>query len=407
MAFSEVARKAAWTDRIEAPKLMSKVAVVNADFRVQVVSSENGDCRTFNGYGNMHMWPVWSPNGQQVLFSGYSTIMNGHGRQRLLLHDLGNGDAQIIYDSEPGADAIAPRTPHYSAWSPDGRRVAMLARNMLRKGLSLYLLDPSRGDAPEKFIDGAPLFFSWSPNSRFLLVHSRFDHYIVDFRDDSYVTRLNYKSGLYSAPSWSPRGGKFALMHEVPGGRQTLQLVNPKGDCVQEIAEVDGAGAFSLWPKGDRIGLLRGQIGQSRYFKELWLAPLFGGDEQQLIGEPVFAFYWSPSGAHIAYVTPAPNMEGVMRLGIVNTENGYTRYMVDFKPTEEQLTQLMFFDQYSQTHNPWSPDGTKLVFTGTLTDEYQQDHKRTQGPSVFLVDVFGERPVRPLAAGVMGSWQRC
>ena len=385
---------------------MSRVALVDGDSRVLIVEPDSGERKKITGYGDSHLWPVWSPDGKQIVFSAYSVVSDGLCRLRLMRHDLSELDAGVAFEGEPGSDAIAPRTPHYAIWSPDGRRIALMARNMLRKGLSLYIVDPAGGNATERFLDGAPLFVSWSPDSRFLLVHSRSEHFLINFQDDTHVKRLSYKSGLYGAPAWSPVGESFAVMHESPGGKQTLWLVNTTGEPVAELAQLDGPSAFAYSPKGDQLALLRGPIGQSRFFNERWVAPGSGGRERRLVGEPVFAFYWSPTGDRIAFVTVASGSDGVMRLGVVSVSSAMANYVADFQPTEEQITQFMFFDQYSQSHNPWSPDGRGMVFAGSLTKEYAKGVEANENPGVFLVNVAGEGGVRRLGDGVRGTWER-
>ena len=113
------------------------------------------------------------------------------------------------------------------------------------------------------------------------------------------------------------------------------------------------------------MALTREPQGESRFYNGIWHVTL-DGVERKLVRDMVLAFFWSPSGKEIAYVTTSEGAEGSVRWGLVDVESGDVRYLSDFRPTEEQLNVFMFFDQYVQSHNPWSPDGSALIYSGAL-----------------------------------------
>ena len=67
----------------------------------------------------------------------------------------------------------------------------------------------------------------------------------------------------------------------------------------------------------------------------------------------------------------------------------------------------MFFDQYAQSHNPWSPDGRSIIFAGELGYEKERKALPTAADSSVLVaDVEGREPPTAVAGGIMGFWPR-
>ena len=313
---------------------------------------------------------------------------------------------QLIYSNEPGTDAIAPLTPHYAMWSPDSRKLAIIA-NTSKGGLTLFVCDVSGTGQPAHQMDGGPLYMSWSGDSRYLLVHSRRAHYLVDTRESQDVRQMPGSSTLYMAPSWSPTSNRMAIFSDVGDERQALLIAEVGDGGVKALTEVDGAGAFAWRPDGNAVGLVRYLDRQSGYYAGLWLLETEGPGERGVTDDRVMCFFWSPDGSKIAYITPSEDAEGSVRWAVLEVDTESVRYLADFRPTQEQLTTFMFFDQYGQSHSPWSPDGRFLVFSGSLGYQIERN-PLPEGPStgVLVAPVEDEDPPRQIAGGVVGFWSR-
>ena len=90
-----------------------------------------------------------------------------------------------------------------------------------------------------------------------------------------------------------------------------------------------------------------------------------------------------------------------------DVESGDVTYLVDFRPTQENLITFMYFDQYNQSHSPWSPDGTQLLFTGELG--LQRDRTPlSDGESncVCVVSSDGRIAAEEIAGGFIACWAR-
>ena len=380
------------------------IAYVDPDMRVHVANSDGSEQRLLDAPGRAHTWPVWSPKAGRLAFSGISSGSNGRGRLGLYLHDLGDGPAQTLFENEPGSDALAQRTPHYALWSPDGTRLAFVARTN-REGLTLFVVDVSREGAAEPVIDGFPIFLSWSPDSRWLLLHCGQDHFMVDFEANGKVEKMPGGSSLYMAPSWSPVANVMGVMRQGDQERQGLLVGNATSGEASLVTELEGGAAFSWSPNGGRIALARDPHESSRFYRGLWLIDADGSQERRLSEDLVLCFFWSPDGAEIAYITPAQEASESVRWGVVDSESGATRYLADFRPSEEQVNTFMFFDQYAQSHNPWSPDGQKLIFSGVVAEaDSGSALPQAHQASVLVADVDGRQPPAPVAKGFLGFW---
>ena len=258
----------------------------------------------------------------------FSSGSNGSGFLGLNLHTVGDGPARTIYTNEHGTDAIAQRTPHYTLWSPDGQRLALIARTW-RPGLSLFLVDPDDSENVRRLIDGMPVFLSWSFDSRHLLVHSGSEHYIVDVYGgaDADAVKMPGRSGLYMAPSWSPSAHQVAILRQLDDEKQALLILDTEGADVKLVTEIKGSAAFAWRPGGGSIAITSGLQGESRLYRGLKEVSVDGTGNRSITDDLVLSFYWSPKRDSIAYVTLSDEAEGSTRWGVVDVESGGTRYL--------------------------------------------------------------------------------
>ncbi len=349
-------------------------------------------------------WPSCAPDGRAIAFSGVPSGGNGHGALGVYLVALDGSPPRRVYTNEIGTDAIAPLTPHYVAWSPDSRMLAFIAQTR-GGGLSLFVWDVASDDPPRRVVDGGPLYLSWSHDSRFLMIHSGASHYLADLPHGTGLAPVPGTATQYMAPAWSPTSNRVAIFQDVGRSRQILVVADVERGEVNSLTEVDGIAAVAWSPDGVTIAMARGAGSRSGYYGGLWLMGADTGDEVQLTDDHLLCFCWSPSGDRIAYCTPSEGAEGSIRWGLVYADRSGVHYLADFRPTQEQLTTLMFFDQYGQSHARWSRDGSALLFSGVL------GYERVRGPSpqgrmasVFLADASIESSAQAIARGSFGAW---
>jgi TolB protein len=81
-------------------------------------------------------------------------------------------------------------------------------------------------------------------------------------------------------------------------------------------------------------------------------------------GERVTAFFWSPDGTRIAYLTHdgAYQPSGQRTWHIVDLASGEVRDFETFQPSQDFAGLQSFFDAYLFSFSPWAPDGSRIAY---------------------------------------------
>ena len=195
----------------------------------------------------------------------------------------------------------------------------------------------------------------------------------------------------------------MGLLSEGSEYRSSLMIVDVENLSAQTLVEFNGNGAFVWSPDGESVALTREPQGESRFYNGIWHVSLDGA-ERKIVHDMVLAFFWSPNGKKIAYITTSEDAEGSVRWGLVDVASGDVRYLSDFRPTEEQLNLFMFFDQYVQSHNPWSPDGSALIYSGALGYAQGRDPLPQQDDAWVIVENVATGDSSEIARGILGTW---
>lgn len=384
---------------------MSRIAIVGRDARIYIAAGDapGGDPRPLTAAGMRCAWPTWSPGGGTLAYSAYpSAGSNGQGAFRIMTQALG-GSGRAAYVNEPGTDAIAHHTPHYAMWSPDGGTLAFIAQR-LGAGLTLMALDVEGAADPMQLLSGAPLHFCWARDSRRILAHTREVHYLIDLADPT-AAQVPVASLGYMAPSASPTDDLVAMCGEITDGTQALLITRLDGTGSAMAGEIAGAVGFSWSPSGEYLAIASELNRAAGFYGALSLLDVRTFEERLLLEEALLCFFWSPDSRRIAYITPSSDgADGSVRWGVLDLASGERRYLADFQPSREQLTMFMFFDQYSQSHSLWSPDGKRLLFAGALGWlETRAELPDSGVSSVYAVDVDGG-DVALIGEGSLGVW---
>ena len=152
---------------------MSSIAYVGHDGQLGTRDLAGGTGRLLSEPGMRCTWPAWSPGGPPgegwLAFSAHRASTNGHGPIGLYIVRPDGSELRPVYSNDFGTGEIAPSTPHYACWSPDGEKLAFIAQT-LEGGLTLYCYEPNTGEPPRTLLSGGPLYFSWTHGSESLMV---------------------------------------------------------------------------------------------------------------------------------------------------------------------------------------------------------------------------------------------
>lgn len=275
---------------------------------------------------------VFSPAGQWTAWSVDDGGLGGV--HQLRLHDEETDAWRVLHDGV---------TAFYLSPSPCGQFLSHLSPGPL--GLELAVTDV-RSDELQVLERGQPLFWSWSEDSSHVAVHVEGRVRTIRVENGG-VTVISHEAGAFAAPVWLP-GGAVAYVE----GDQ-LRSYQPDGGIVS-LVEAGVVGPFAVDADARRVALVDQERG-------LLIHDLLTGERVVVTQDTPAAFFWSPTGSHLAVLVGASPSE--VRWLVHDGEQ--ERALPPFRPGRMWLTTVMpFFGQYCHSHPVWSPDGCQLVASG-------------------------------------------
>jgi Tol biopolymer transport system component len=229
-------------------------------------------------------------------------------------------------------------------------------------------------------------------------------------------------------PSWSPDGTRLTYVCQDPAGPRDYVCITAGDGQTSRISD----GRTPMWGKNDRIAYSSGRTGAS----EIWIMNLDGSGQIQITNAPGFEKLhpvWSPDCKQLAYAQW--DLQGLhVSIWIVNvdgseahqatTGTGWYNYRSgniintaddanspDWNPVSGQLIfwsgtarvkgqiwamwpdgtgriQLTHNPSYTNSDDPeWSPDGTKILYTTTIT----------RSPDVWMMNADGSEQHKAIA----------
>jgi TolB protein len=354
----------------------SRIAFINPDGQLSTVNPDGSELRVLTEGEQRFQFPAWSPDGSKLATIGVDRA----GGFIQVLADGTNTDAKEIYRS-------ADQGVIYLYWSPDSSLVSFLA-NDPESNLALHLASETQAD--RKLIGGAPFYWQWASDSKNMLIHTAFT---------GETSRLGFTSleadtlkdnlappGIFQAPGISPSEKYIAYAEDnAVRGTQVIIQNNPMGSTPSLRREIKHEGAVGLsWsPTEDLLAFISPADDALHVYGPLKLLEAESGLLEDLTDSIVLAFFWSPDGKYIAYISPLSEQEPdvsdigpatliaqkiqqsfLFDLHVVDVKTKDDFVIGTFTPSFQFVTQFLpFFDQYALSHSIWSPQSDAVVLT--------------------------------------------
>ena len=198
--------------------------------------------------------PAWSPDSRQIAFTAFLEkarvfafdVELAEGRPFGRIRPTSEGSPQPL--SEPDVNSFA------AAWSPDGRRVALVVEDL--DGLfRLFSLDLASGETLQ--VTRAPLDVyraAWSPDGNWIAFSASAggneEIYLIGAKGGGMI-RLTNNPALDTEPSWSP-DGRFIVFSSEREGPRRLYVMRPDGSDVTVLDTGLDEGATPAWSPDGR-----------------------------------------------------------------------------------------------------------------------------------------------------------
>lgn len=389
------ARRAAALD-----SLGGRLLILGADGNIYTASPSGRDRVAITDDASSavrYQQPTWSPDGALIAW----TELRSEGDSDAIRLVTSNADGGEL------AQLDAPFPPFYFYWSPDSSRLAYLSnwnRSDNLQSMALRLVEIGSDEAGMRKLtartlaEGQPFYFSWSPDSQRLLTHVGNEQ--LDLREiDGGAQSLPVTSGEFAAPQWSFDGNEliYAINED---DLQKLIITDIDGNRLREITDYDARITFGLSPSaGGEPGKLAYVVTEDSRSGVAALGPLYVVDlatqaTRELSSGPVIAFFWSPDGERLAYLTLERGAGAAQSRWYVWDGNQSRAYDA-IRPSARFLQQyLTFFDQYAQSMRIWSPDSRAFTYAGA----------NSEGVSGIWVQMVGEAEPVLVDQGMFAAW---
>jgi TolB protein len=323
-----------------------------------------------------------------------------------MVADMDDDSVNEVYTSQS-------EHPIYLNWSPDNENVSFISTNVSGQNMILQSV-PAEGGERTILDTGSPYYWSWAPDGKMMIVHaggsaaSSPQHLAFLSIESAEVTEHGLEStpAPFQAPAWSPDGSRIALAR-TSEEQSEIVVTDGAGENPETIGTFTNKTAFAWSSDSTRLAYIdgvqaldAGTIGSLHIYD-------FETSEEIVQDDDIVAFFWSPSGEEIAYfILRQAQPEGssqestqnapvlLVELHVLDVTSGESRELFTYRPTQQFLGILSYFDQYHQSATIWSPDNNNLVlsFLGET------------GPGIAVVAASGNLEPRFLTQGYLAFW---
>lgn len=408
-----------------------KLSIVSNDYYIyvtrfdgkapQLLLGKAGVTVNQNQDGEVFQFPTWTRDGSKMAVTGVN--IKGGNTDSIDVYVV-TADGSTNYKVQD-ADKFSPV---YLSWSPDGNFLTLLLGNTGSNKYDLRIADTSKGAASIKsaglrvLTQGSPLYSSWSSDSDSLLIHTQDGTNETlsmikakDTKSTLQTLKPGGNFGAFRAPAWSADGTRHAFSSMVTGQTNESIVVQGKDGAQQGTIDGTGVGAAFNWsPNGAKLAHGFRTDSQSRFYTSLNLSDLGGADapksgkisSTKIVDSQVAAFFWSPDGKKLAYVT-INDARTRLVWNVYDLDSKKSTKLAEWIPSDELNQVIAFFDQYAQSDSIWSPDSKALVFGGWVNSTVSPTQVEGD-PIVYVMPTEGAKvgQTQPVAPGGLAFWAK-
>jgi TolB protein len=355
-----------------------------------------------------YQYPTWSRDGNQLAFIGLKSD-GSQTQSKLMIANMDDDSVNEIYKSDS-------EHPIYLNWSPDNENLGFISTNSSGQNIILQRI-PAKGGDRTILDTGSPYYWSWAPDGKVMIVHaggtaaSAPEHIAFLNVDSSTVTEqgLDSTPASFQAPAWSPDGSQIALARAADLQNEIV-VTDSAGKNPKRVGTFTNKTAFAWSSDSTHLAYIDGeQLLDAGTFGPLHVVDLQTSKEM-VEDANIVAFFWSPSGKEIAYfILQQANSDSsgssggsgqttpqfVLQLHVLDVTTGKSRDLFTYRPTQQFLSVIPYFDQYHQSATIWSPDNNNLVLS--FLDN-------SGNPGIAVVAASGKLEPRLLAQGYLAFW---
>ncbi len=242
-------------------------ATPNGDWDILLMNPDGSEQTNLTNNAALDYYPVWSPTGEQILFS--SDRDRFPGSVDLYLMDPDGFNVRRVFGKSK--ERVA------AVWSPDGTQIAYCAREQGQSVLYIGTIDGRKeervafGCGPAWSPDGTEIaFITGSPGMRIAILN-------VETHRQKFLFPPEAQPSWMEKVAWSPAGDRlaFSWLHRVPlkdfPETQTIYTVNRDGSGLKQIVPEAGLRAVNpMWSPDGSVLFYQQLIMDKALAKKRW-----------------------------------------------------------------------------------------------------------------------------------------